>query len=526
MDLLLNLRRTVNNFPDAPAIIDGSIRMNWREYDLETRHVAAGLVALGARPGDRTAILAFNSYRYAILYYAVIRIGAILVPLNTRFSPAEHVYTLNDSGATILIIDDTFLPLVEILAPQLQTVRQYLHMGNSSTPQEMQEYQAVLAAGRNQTTYKDVQPDEDDVIGLFYTGGTTGNPKGVMLTHKNLMSNHLQILATCPFPIPLNHLHVAPMFHLADGVFVFMVTLLGGCHTIVPTFDPVTVLETIQRERITHIMLVPTMINMMVQVSTIGDYDLSSLQRIIYGASSIPLEVLKKAMSVFPCEFVQAYGMTEVSPILTLLLGEEHRKAVSAAPDSPEAHRLLSAGQPIVGVDVRIVDERGQEVAIGGIGEVVARGPNVMKGYWNQAEETAVGLRDGWMHTGDLASRDDYSFFYIVDRKKDMIISGAENIYSAEVENALYTHPAVLEAAVIGVPDPKWGERVHAVVALKSGHQVTTEELIGTCRERIAGYKVPRSIELVDALPKSGAGKILKRTLREKYWQGHSRQIN
>ena len=526
MDLLLNLRRTVNNFPDAPAIIAGNVRMNWREYDLESRNLAAGLVALGARPGDRIAILALNSYRYAILYYAVIRIGAILVPLNTRFSPAEHVYTLDDSGATILIVDDTFLPMVENIAPHLHTVRQYLHMGNGSAPREMQTYQTVLAAGREQAGYKDVQPNEDDVIGLFYTGGTTGHPKGVMLTHKNLMTNHLQILATCPFPHPLNHLHVAPMFHLADGVFVFMVTLLGGCHTILPTFDPITVLETIQRERITHIMLVPTMITMMVQIPTIQNYNLSSLQRIIYGASPIPLEVLKKAMSVFPCEFVQAYGMTEASPILTLLLGEEHRKAVSAALGSAEARRLSSAGQPIVGVDVRIVNERDQEVGVGEIGEVVARGPNVMKGYWNQAEETVVGLRDGWLHTGDLALRDDYAFFYIVDRKKDMIISGAENIYSAEVENALYTHPAVLEAAVIGVPDPKWGERVHAVVVLKPGHAATTEELIGSCRERIAGYKVPRSIELADALPKSGAGKILKRELRDKYWQGQSRQIH
>ncbi len=526
MDLLLNLRRAVNNFPDAPAIIDGSVRMNWREYDLETRNLAAGLVALGARRGDRIAILALNSYRYAILYHAVIRMGGILVPQNTRFSPAEHVYTLNDSEAVILIVDDTFLPLVENMAPQLHTVRQYLYMGNGSAPQEMQAYQAVLATGRNQTTYNDVQPDEDDVIGLFYTGGTTGNPKGVMLTHKNLMANQMQFLTVCPFPTPLNHLHVAPMFHLADGFFVFITTLLGGCHTILPTFDPVTVLETIQRERITHIMLVPTMINMLIQVPNIQDYDLSSLQQVTYGASPIPLEVLKKAISVIPCQFVQAYGMTEASPILTILSWNAHLKTMSAEPGSPEARRLGSAGQPIVGVDVRIVDERGQEVAVGEIGEVVARGPNVMKGYWKQAEETMVGLRDGWLHTGDLALRDDHSFFYIMDRKKDMIISGAENIYSAEVENALYTHPAVLEAAVIGVPDPKWGERVHAVVVLKPGHQVTTEELIKTCRERIATYKQPRSVELVDALPKSGAGKILKRELREKYWQGHSRQIN
>ncbi len=526
MDLLLSLRRTVNNFPDMPAIIDGNVRMNWHEYDVETRTLAAGFVALGVTPGDRIAILALNSYRYAVLYYAVIRMGAIVVPLNTRFSPAEHIYTLNDSEAVILVVDDTFLPMIENIASQLQTVQKYVHVGNSSTPLGMQAYQAVLIAGRSQTTYNDIQPDENDVIGLFYTGGTTGHPKGVMLTHKNLMVNQMQSATTCSFPSPLNHLHVAPMFHLADGIFVFLVTLLGGCHTFQPTFDPLTILETIQREHITHLQLVPTMITMLVQVPTIQNYDLSSLQQVTYGASPIPSEVLKKAMSVFPCQFVQAYGMTEASPVLTMLSGKAHSQAIRAEQGSPDARRLTSAGQPIIGVDVRIIDERGQEVAVGEVGEVVARGPNVMKGYWKQSEDTIVGLRDGWLHTGDMAQRDEHAFFYIMDRKKDMIISGGENIYSTEVENALYTHPAVLEAAVIGVPDTKWGERVHAVVVLKPSQQATIEELINTCRASIAGYKVPRSLELVDALPKSGAGKILKRTLREQYWQGHSRQIN
>jgi long-chain acyl-CoA synthetase len=526
MDLLLCYRRTVNHFPDAPAIIDGNVRMNWREYDLETRNLAAGLVALGAKPGDRIAILALNGYRYAAFYHGVIRMGGVMVPLNTRSAPAEHVYTLNDSGAVILVVDDTFLSMAETIAPHLPTVQHYLYAGNNPCPATMQAYQEVLETGRNLGTYQDHQPDENDLIGLFYTGGTTGYAKGVMLTHNSMMTNLLQSIATSLFPAPLNHLHVAPMFHLADGTFVFLTTALGGCHTFLPTFDPVTLLETIQRERITHTLLVPTMINILVQVPNIQDYDLSSLQRVSYGASPIPGEVLKKAMHVFPCQFVQGYGLTGASPALTLLSWEAHLKALHAEPGSPEARRLFSAGQPLVGIDVRIVDEQGQDVPVGEIGEIVARGPNVMKGYWKQSEETAITLRGDWLHTGDLASRDDQFFFFVVDRKKDMIISGGENIYSTEVENALYTHPAILEAAVFGVPDPKWGERVHAVVVLKPGQHTTPEELIASCRGKIAGYKVPRSIELADALPKSGAGKILKRILREKYWQDQPRQIH
>jgi long-chain acyl-CoA synthetase len=526
MDLLVNLRRTVRLSSDASAIVDGEVRKTWREYDQATRDLAAGLVALGARPGDRIAVLALNGYRYAELFYGVLRMGGIIVPLNTRAAPAEQVYTLNDSEATILFVDPTFLPMVQGIASLLPTVRHTILMGDGECLAGMHSYQAVLDAGKNLGDYQDVQPDEDDVTGLFYTGGTTGYPKGVMLTHKGRAAGHMQFLSTSSLPKPLRTVHVAPLFHIAGCSFFFTVTLLGGCHVFLPTFNPVQILETIQQERITQATLVPTMINALLQVPTIRDYDLSSLQHILYGASPMPLEVLKKAMSVFSCQFVQAYGLTEAGPTLTVLPWEAHLHALQAEPGSPEARRLTSAGQPLIGLDVRVVDEQGQEVAIGEVGEIVARGPNIMQGYWKMAEETAYGLRDGWLHTGDLATRDEQSFFYVVDRKKDMIVSGGENIYSAETENALYAHPAVLEAAVIGVPDSKWGERVHAVVVLKPGQHATEEELVACCRERIASYKVPRSLEFIDTLPKSAAGKILKRTLRDKYWQGQTRQVN
>jgi long-chain acyl-CoA synthetase len=285
-------------------------------------------------------------------------------------------------------------------------------------------------------------------------------------------------------------------------------------------------LETIQRERVTHCVLVPTMINALIQVPTIGEYDLTSWQLVIYGASPIAPEVLRKAMRLLPCDFIQAYGMTEAAPALTVLSSADHRAMVRAEPGSPAARRLTSCGQPIVGVDVRVVNATGKEVAPGEIGEVVARGPNVMKGYWNKAAETAYGLRDGWLHTGDLATVDERNYIYIVDRLKDMIISGGENVYSTEVEAAIYAHPAVLEAAVIGVPDPTWGERVHAVVVLKPSHAATDEDIVEVCRLRIAGYKVPRSVEFVEALPKSGAGKILKRALRDPYWQDQQRRVS
>jgi long-chain acyl-CoA synthetase len=525
VDIVMGLRRAARNYPDRPAVIDGETRLSWREFDGRTRQLAAGLRRLGVQPGDRVAILALNSFRYLELYYGIPRMGGILVPLNYRFAPAELTYTLNDSGAVALVVDEAFAPAAATIRPDLRTVRHVIFAGSGPAPSGMHGYEELLdLAGDSIGDAR--QPDPNDIAGIFYTGGTTSNAKGVMLTHANLQANALHVLVHLGFRPEHNYLHVPPMFHLADGGVILALTMIGGCHTALPSFNPIAVLETIQRERVTHCGLVPTMINALLQVPTLHEYDLSSWQRVLYGASPIAPDVLKKAMELLPCDFLQGYGMTEASPLLTVLSPEDHRAIVCAQSGSPVARRLTSCGQPIVGVDIRVVNDAGKEVTPGEIGEIVVRGPNVMKGYWNKAEETAYGLRDGWLHTGDLATVDNHNYVFIVDRLKDMIISGGENVYSTEVEAAIYAHPAVLEAAVIGVPDPTWGERVHAVVVLKPNHQATADDIVALCGSRIAGYKVPRSIEFTDALPKSAAGKILKRTVRDKYWQDRERRVS
>ena len=296
----------------------------------------------------------------------------------------------------------------------------------------------------------------------------------------------------------------------------FGVTLAGGTHVTVKTFEPIAVMEAIQKEKATCGLLVPTMINMLNNHPRVREYDLRSMRWVFYGASPIAPEVLKRAIEVFGCEFIQLYGMTEAAPILTVLLPEDHKK--------PEL--LSAAGRQAIGVEVRVVDEEGNDVAPGEVGEVIARGPNIMAGYWGKPLETEEALRDGWYWTRDMARIDENKYIYIVDRAKDMIVSGGENVYSVEVEAVLYEHPAVLEVAVIGVLDEKWGEAVKAIVVLRPGATVEEKELIAFCKQHIASYKAPKSVDFVDEIPKSGAGKVLKRILREKYWEGRQRRVN
>jgi long-chain acyl-CoA synthetase len=519
MDILVGLRRAAQNFADCTAIIDGDTRLTWHDVDHRVRGLANGLRRHGTQRGDRLATLMLNSYRYLELYYAVPRVGALVVPLNYRLAEPELAAILDDSGASVLVVDDSFAPTGQHLAERSHV--RLIHAGVGVTPVGMQSYEELVDDVTDVDPDGDWAPDDDDLVGLFYTGGTTGRAKGVMLSHKNLATNALHATIEFRYGSDTNYLHAAPMFHLADMASTFSVTMLGGCHTILNSFSPVAVLETIQRARVTHAALVPTMVNALIQVPEVRDYDLTSLHQLLYGASPMPVALLKRAMEILPCDFVQGYGLTEAAPALTRLTPEDHRRGI-AEPDTIWERRLTSAGQSDVGVDVRVVDEAGRDVAPGEVGEVIARGPNIMQGYWNQAQETAYGLRDGWLRTGDLATVDEGNYIYLVDRKKDMIVTGGENVYSIEVEGALYSHPSVLEAAVIGVPDATWGERVLAVVVLKPDQGVSAEELIAHCRERIAGYKTPRSVEFVETLPKSGAGKLLKAPLREKY----SRQAN
>jgi long-chain acyl-CoA synthetase len=343
-----------------------------------------------------------------------------------------------------------------------------------------------------------------------------------MLSQRNFVENGYHVMAHLALREGDVYLHAAPMFHLADGWATYAFTGVGSTQTYVRGFEPRAVLAAIERERVTMTVLVPTMINALINHPDAATRDLSSLRYLLYGASPIAESVLRRAMDVLGCDFTQAYGMTEAAPILTLLLGDDHRHDGSER----AVRRLRSAGRPVLGVEVRVVDLDDQDVPTGEVGEVLARGANMLAGYWNRPEETAEALRGGWYHSGDLATLDEDGYLYIVDRKKDMIVTGGENVYSVEVEDALAAHPAVLECAVIGVPDEHWGEAIHAVVALKSGQAASEDELVAHCHARIAGYKCPKSIAFVEALPKSGAGKVLKRELREPHWAGRERLVH
>ena len=492
---------------------------SWSEFRDRVARLAGGIVELGMQDGDRIAMLALNSDRYLEYFFAVPWAGGVFVPVNTRLAAPEVSYWLNDSGSSILFIDDTFLPMLETLRQNCPAVRQVIYVGDGPAPAGLTHFEALIETGKPATPSA---RQGENLAGIFYTGGTTGVSKGVMLSHRNLLMNALFVIPAMGFSPETNWLHSAPMFHMADGTATFGVTMAGGTHTFIPRFEVDAALAAIAEHQVTASVFVPTMINMIVNHPDVGRYDLASLRSVLYGASPMPEALLRRALQVWPAvRFTHGYGQTEASPFLTALPPEYHD------PEGPFADKMASIGFPHMGAEIRILDPEDNEVERGSVGEICARAPNVMQGYWNKPELTAETLRNGWLHTGDGGYMDEDGFLFIVDRVKDMIISGGENVYSAEVENALYQHPAVLECAVIGVPDEKWGERVHAIVRRKPEQESDAEALIAHCQTLIAGYKCPRSLEFRDeALPLSGAGKILKSELRKPYWEGHNRQVN
>jgi acyl-CoA synthetase (AMP-forming)/AMP-acid ligase II len=435
-----------------------------------------------------------------------------------RWSVAEIAYSLNDSGSSILIVDDNFLPLIAQLRTDTPVLREVIHCGDGAAPSGAHSYEGLIAAA---SPVPDAVRRGDDLAGIFYTGGTTGFPKGVMLSHTNMMSSGLAMRADGLAQPDGVYLHAAPMFHLADMGVAMPHWIEGNTHAIVAAFNPEAVLDVMARDRVTHVLLVPTMVQMLVDHPAMRQpRDLSALHTIAYGASPMSEAVVDRAMKALPgVGFIQAYGMTELSPLATLNPAWYHTA------EGRKAGKLRSAGRASHCTEVKIVDADGREVPRGTVGEVIVRGPNVMQGYWNKPEQTTAALKNGWMHTGDGAYMDEDGFIFIADRLKDMIISGGENIYSAEVENALAQHPAVAACAVIGIPSDQWGESVHAVVVLKPDVKPEASELIDHCKALIAGYKCPRSVDFVAALPLSGAGKVLKTTLREPFWRGRTRNV-
>ncbi len=515
------LNHAVKLYPDKVALIDGDRQFTYSQAAERVRRFAAGLLSLGLKPGDNIAILANNSHRYWETYFVADLAGMPLAPLNIRLAPAELEFILNDGEIKALILGPEYIPVYEQFRAGVPGLKHVILL--DGVHEGALEYEQLLAA--NAPLEGSVRDwDENDMLNLCYTGGTTGLPKGVMLTQRNIVSNAEHAVLMGEFNEDDSWLHVAPMFHLADAWACYTLTMVGGAHVFVPGFAPQSTLEAIEKYHVTKTILVPTMINFLVNFPGTSAFDTSSLQLCLFGASPMPVDRLQAAVKVFGPKFVQAYGMTETAPLLTSM-----KASWQKFDGSPEDNRrLASCGREVPGVEVRVVDETtGRDVKPGEVGEIIARGPNVMKGYWKRPEETAKALRDGYMHTGDLATIDKDNFVFIVDRAKDMIISGGENIYSTEVENALYEHPAVLEAAVIGIPDAQWGEAVLAVVVPREGTSPTEHEIIEHCHTLIAGYKCPKRVVFQETpLPKSGPGKILKTELRKPFWADREKQVN
>lgn len=491
------LGRAAKYFPDSLAVVDGERRVSFAGLASRVERLAGGLAGMGFVPGDRLAFLLPNCLEFVELTFACCRLGVIMVAMNTRHAPAELDEVLEDAGPRGLVLDAT-LPRPTRRAPWT------IVRGEQDLPES--------AAAPPAPFY-----DPAAVFGLFYTGGTTGRAKGVMLTHQNLLANLQNSQPNFDLKPGSVFLHAAPMFHLADFPVVLSAAAAGAASVTVPRFDVRAVCEVVQKERVTGTVLIPTMINLLTQFDGLASYDLSSLHHILYGGAPMAPEIVRRTRETLPgCRLTQGYGLSEASPLITVLADEEH---------TPE--RALSCGRPVQGVEVAIVDEHGAPVERGQSGEIVARGANIMKGYWDKPAETRDSMFGDWLRTGDIAWEDEQGFCYIVDRRKDMIVTGGENVYSTEVEAAVYSHPAVSEAAVIGVPDAQWGEAVMACVVVKPGLTLEAEELRGHCRTKIANYKVPRRVEFYSTeLPKSGAGKILKRELRARYWDSAARAVN
>jgi acyl-CoA synthetase (AMP-forming)/AMP-acid ligase II len=490
-----SLGRAVRYYPERTAFTAGEERSTFRELHDRVGRIAGALTRRGFKTGDRLALLLPNEPQFIELVYACAWLGLIVVPLNTRLSEREIDHVLVDATPHGMIRHSSLaVPTVQ-LPWQLVLDEETLESPSGS--------------------YPDAVYDPDAVFTLIYTSGTTGLPKGVALTHANILANVDHVNYWMRYREGGVYLHAAPIFHIADFPFMFASPAFGTCQTTIPKFSPQTFCQIVERERVTHTVLVPTMINMLTQFEELKNYDLTSLERLGYGGSPIAPELIHRTRDVLPnVKLTQVYGLSETG-FLTGLQNHEHTKT-----------RLTSCGRACPGIDVRIVDDAGKEVGVGQTGELVARGANVMRGYWNNPKETKLAFREGMFRTGDIGYQDSDGYFYILDRLKDMIVTGGENVYSGEVEAVIYQHPAVREVAVFGIPDPKWGELVMACVVPKAGATLTADELISFCRRSLANYKVPRRVEFSEIdLPKNGSGKILKKNLRQRFWTDRERVV-
>jgi long-chain acyl-CoA synthetase len=490
------LGRAARFYPERTALASAGRRSTFCELHNRVGGIAAFLRKHGFGVGDRLALLLPNEAEYIELIYACAWLGVIAVPLNTRLSATEIDHILTDANPRGLI-----------------------RHPSTAVPSVLLEWQFVLdekPLDAQCDSYPEAIYDPEAILALLYTSGTTGRPKGVVLTHANILENLDHVNYWMAYKEGGVYLHAAPIFHIADFPFMFGSPAFGICQVTIPKFSPQSFCTAVERERVSHTVLVPTMINLLTQFPDLKKYNLTSLEHLGYGGSPIASDLIHRTREVLPnLKLIQVYGLSETG-FLTGLQDHEHTE-----------ERLKSCGRPCPGIELRVVDKSGMEVEAGHPGELVARGANVMRGYWNNPEETKLAFQDGLFRTGDVGYQDADGYIYILDRLKDMIVTGGENVYSGEVEAVIYEHPAVREAAVFGIPDPQWGELVVACVVLKPEYQLSADDLIAHCRRSLANYKIPRRVEFSEVeLPKGGSGKILKRVLRDRFWTQQERSVN
>ena len=503
--------------PEVDFAIEGGRRLSYGEAVARSDRMARALMGAGLEKGDRLAILSKNTLEMVLLYYAASKAGVVPVPLNYRLAPAEWAFIVDDARARALVAQASFAEALEPVRGRLGCVKRFVTTGGAvSGWEELDRIVGEAPAGP-----PGVEVCDADDAYQMYTSGTTGRPKGAVLTHAAVSAQLVQASMAFGGEIGDRSLIVAPLYHAAAAVTSFATVQAGGTLFVQEDFVPAAVVRVLDEERIRLALLVPAMIQFcLVGVPDVRERAYDDLRLIVYGASPIAEQTLRDALDTFRCEFLQGYGMTELTAAATYLFPRDHARALAG-----EARLLLSAGRPLIGTEVRVVDGSDQPLPPGMVGEVVVRGPQLMRGYWNRPEASEEALRGGWMHTGDAGYLDEEGYLFIQDRVKDMIVSGGENVYPREIEDVLFEHPGLADAAVIGVPDERFGEAVKAIVVRKPGAVVDADDVLRFCRERLGGFKCPRSVDFAEALPRNPSGKVMKKDLREPYWAGHTRRV-
>jgi long-chain acyl-CoA synthetase len=509
------LTRNANKFPAKTALVSEDVSLDFKVLNERVNRLANALIKKGLKKGDRIGVLVHNCHQFVEIYFAAAKTGGIFCPYNNHLKQWELKDIIDYSSPGFLFADSDYCEMIKTLKPGLNSVESVICLQKSNHA-FMEDYDAIVAQG--EAGEPGVKVLEDDVQSIIFTAGTTGKPKGAMRTHRHLLSDAVASAIDLKVGYDERVLITFPMYHVACEDNIVRHSFLPNTIHIKKEggFNPAEVLEYISKERISRCQFVPTMIHSLIQVPDVGKYDLSSLKLILYAGSSMPVELLKKALTIFPCGFAQMYGQTESGPFTTVLRPEDHildgtEKSIA---------RLASSGKPALNYEIRIVDENDDDVPVGDVGEIIGRSEAMTIGYWQMPEATAEKLKNGWLHTGDLGRFDEDGYIYIVERKNDMIISGGVNVYPREIEEILYTNPVVSEVSVIGLPDEHWGEVVKAVIVLKKGAVATEAEIIEFCGKHLAGFKKPKSVDFWEELPKSSTGKILKKDIRKHFEKG------